>query len=38
MEAAWAGKYEKGFAVVVEEFRGFAVKSTDSVGETSKIV
>jgi len=38
MEASRARKYKKGFAVVVEEFRGFAVKRTDSVRETSRIV
>jgi len=38
VEAARAGKYGKGFAVVADEVRNLAVKSTDSVKETTKMV
>jgi PAS domain S-box-containing protein len=38
VEAARAGKYGKGFAVVAEEVRNLAVKSADSVKETTKMV
>ncbi|MFO7730333.1 MAG: methyl-accepting chemotaxis protein [Spirochaetia bacterium] len=38
VEAARAGKYGKGFAVVADEVRNLAVKSTDSVKETTRMV
>ncbi|HDQ13994.1 MAG TPA: HAMP domain-containing protein [Sediminispirochaeta sp.] len=38
VEAARAGKYGKGFAVVADEVRNLAVKSADSVKETTKMV
>lgn len=38
VEAARAGKYGKGFAVVADEVRNLAVKSTDSVKETTTMV
>lgn len=38
VEAARAGKYGKGFAVVAEEVRNLAVKSAESVQETSSMV
>ncbi len=38
VEAARAGKYGKGFAVVAEEVRNLAVKSAESVKETSSMV
>lgn len=38
VEAARAGKYGKGFAVVAEEVRNLAVKSADSVNETTRMV
>ena len=38
VEAARAGKYGKGFAVVAEEVRNLAVKSGDSVKETTRMV
>ncbi|HDQ13664.1 MAG TPA: hypothetical protein ENN41_02475, partial [Sediminispirochaeta sp.] len=36
VEAARAGKYGKGFAVVADEVRNLAVKSADSVKETTR--
>jgi len=38
VEAARAGKYGKGFVVVADEVRNLAVKSTDSVKETGRMV
>lgn len=38
VEAARAGKYGKGFSVVAEEVRNLAVKSADSVKETTGMV
>src|SRR6056297_789200 len=38
VEAARAGKYGKGFALVADEVRNLAVKSTDSVKETTQMV
>jgi methyl-accepting chemotaxis protein len=38
VEAARAGKYGKGFAVVADEVRNLAVKSADSVKETTHMV
>jgi methyl-accepting chemotaxis protein len=38
VEAARAGKYGKGFAVVADEVRNLAVKSADSVKETTRMV
>jgi methyl-accepting chemotaxis protein len=38
VEAARAGKYGKGFTVVAEEVRNLAVKSADSVKETTEMV
>ncbi len=38
VEAARAGKYGKGFAVVADEVRNLAVKSADSVKETTSMV
>ena len=38
VEAARAGKYGKGFAVVAEEVRNLAVRSADSVKDTTRMV
>ncbi len=38
VESARAGKYGKGFAVVADEVRNLAVKSADSVQETTQMV